>query len=108
ESSKKIDGILEKADGTMGSAKKAADEVQAVMVDARKTLQAATQVMQEAAHGKGVLTALLTNQDLAKDLRALVSNLRAHGILFYKDSAAKSEARPAEQPQSTSRKSGGR
>jgi phospholipid/cholesterol/gamma-HCH transport system substrate-binding protein len=109
ESSKKIDGILEKADGTMGSAKKAADEVQAVMVDARKTLQAATQVMQEATHGKGLLTALLTNQDLAKDLRALVSNLRAHGILFYRDSAAKSEARPlTEQSQSTSRKSGGR
>src|ERR1700682_3144868 len=107
ESSKKIDGVLEKADATMGSAKKAADDVQVAMVDARKTIQAATQVMQEATHGKGLLAALLTNQDLAKDLHALVSNLRAHGILFYRDSAAKTEARAApERNQNTPRKSG--
>src|SRR6195256_229925 len=95
ESSKKIDGVLEKADATMGSAKKAADDVQAAMIDARKTIQAATQVMQEATHGKGLLAALLTNQDLARDLHALISNLRTHGILFYRDSAAKDEARAA-------------
>jgi phospholipid/cholesterol/gamma-HCH transport system substrate-binding protein len=109
ESSKKIDGVLEKADATMGSAKKAADDVQVAIADARKTIQAATQVMQEATHGKGLLAALLTNQDLAKDLQALVSNLRAHGVLFYRDSAAKDETRSgAERNQKTPRKSGGR
>jgi phospholipid/cholesterol/gamma-HCH transport system substrate-binding protein len=109
ESSKKIDGVLEKADATMGSAKKAADDVQVAIVDARKTIQAATEVMQEATHGKGLLAALLTNQDLAKDLHALVSNLRTHGILFYRDSAAKAEAAAAtERNQNTPRKSGGR
>lgn len=109
ESSKKIDGVLEKADATMGSAKKAADDVQVAIADAHKTIQAATQVMQEATHGKGVLAALLTNQELAKDLHALVSNLRAHGVLFYRDSAAKDEARAAaERNQNTPRKSGGR
>ena len=109
ESSKKIDGVLEKADATMGSAKKAADDVQVAIADARKTIQAATQVMQEATHGKGVLAALLTNQEMAKDLHALVSNLRAHGVLFYRDSAAKDEARAAaERNQNTPRKSGGR
>ena len=109
ESSKKIDGVLEKADATMGSAKKAADDVQAAMIDARKTIQAASQVMQEATHGKGLLTTLLTNQELANDLHALVSNLRAHGILFYRDSAARTEARTGgERNQNTPRKSGGR
>ncbi|MEY2558010.1 MAG: phospholipid/cholesterol/gamma-HCH transport system substrate-binding protein [Verrucomicrobiota bacterium] len=110
ESSKKIDGVLEKADATMGSAKKAADDVQAAIVDARKTIQAATQVMQEATSGKGLLPALLSNQELAKDLRALVSNLRAHGILFYRDSAAKAETRaaPERSPTPLPRKTGGR
>ncbi len=108
ESSKKIDGVLEKADGTMGSAKKAADDVQVAIGDARKTIQAATQVMQEATHGKGLLAALLTNQELANDLKALVSNLRAHGVLFYRDSAAKNEApAAAERNQKPPRKSGG-
>ena len=108
ESSKKIEGVLDKADGTMVSAKKAADDVQVAIADARKTIQAATQVMQEATHGKGLLATLLTNQELAKDLHALVSNLRAHGVLFYRDSAAKDEARAAERKPDNPRKSGGR
>jgi phospholipid/cholesterol/gamma-HCH transport system substrate-binding protein len=108
ESSKRIDGVLEKADATMGSAKKAADDVQAAIVDARKTIQAAAQVMQEATHGKGLFAALLTNQDLARDLHALISNLRAHGVLFYRDSAAKNEARAAAERNQDTRKSGGR
>ena len=95
QSTQKIDGGIEKAGGTMDSTKKAADDVQAAIADARKTIQAATEVIQQATSGKGAFAALLTNQDLAKDLRALVSNLRAHGVLFYRDSAAKEEARAA-------------
>jgi phospholipid/cholesterol/gamma-HCH transport system substrate-binding protein len=95
QSTQKIDGVIEKAGGTMDSTKKAADDVQVAIADARKTIQAATEVIQQATSGKGAFAALLTNQDLAKDLRALVSNLRTHGVLFYRDSAAKEEARAA-------------
>jgi hypothetical protein len=46
-----------------------------------------------------LLPALLTNQELANDLKALIGNLRAHGVLFYRDSAAKMEtARPQNRP----------
>ena len=38
---------------------------------------AATEVIQKASSGKGALATLLTNQEFANDLRALVSNLRA-------------------------------
>lgn len=99
ESTQKIDGVLEKAGGTMDSAKKAADDVQVMIADARKTILAATQVIQQATSGKGAVATLLTNQDLAKDLRALVTNLRTHGVLFYRDSAAKEEARAAAERQ---------
>jgi phospholipid/cholesterol/gamma-HCH transport system substrate-binding protein len=109
ESSQKFDGVIEKAGGTMDSAKKAADDVQVAIGDARKTIQAATQVIQQASSGKGVFATLLTDQGLAKDLHALVGNLRAHGILFYRDSAAKEEARAAtEREQNPPRKSGRR
>jgi phospholipid/cholesterol/gamma-HCH transport system substrate-binding protein len=87
ESSKKLDGVIEKADATMSSTKKAADDLQRAIGDARKAIQAATE-------GKGLMAALLTNQQLANDLRALISNLRAHGVLFYRDSAAKIEKAP--------------
>ena len=99
ESSKKIDGVIEKADATMGSSKKAADDVQVAIADARKTIQAATDVMREATHGDGLLATVLTNKELARDLQALISNMRSHGVLFYRDSAAKDETRAAKTGQ---------
>jgi phospholipid/cholesterol/gamma-HCH transport system substrate-binding protein len=110
ESSKKIDGVIEKADATMSSSKKAADDVQVAIADARKTIQAATQIMREATSGDGLLATVLTNPELAKDLQALVSNMRAHGVLFYRDSAAKAEARAAQkrEPEAPSRRGGRR
>lgn len=97
ESSKKIDGVIEKAGATMDSTKKAADDVQAAIADARKTIAAATELLREAKNGNGLLATLVNNQDLARDLQALISNMRAHGILFYRDSAAKAEARARAQ-----------
>jgi phospholipid/cholesterol/gamma-HCH transport system substrate-binding protein len=106
ESSKKLEGVVDQADSAMGSIKKDADDLQGVISDARKTVQSATQVFREATQGKGLLAALLTNQDLANDLRVLISNLRAHGVLFYRDSAAKMDVKPREQ--STQRRPAGR
>jgi phospholipid/cholesterol/gamma-HCH transport system substrate-binding protein len=94
ESSKKLDGVIEQADSTMASAKKAADNLQNAIGDTRKVLQSATQ-------GKGLVATLLNNQELANDLHALVSNLRAHGVLFYRDSAATTQTKPPEQTKPT-------
>lgn len=98
-STQKIDGVIDKASETMDSSKKAADDVSLAIGDARKTIQAATELIQKASTGKGALATLLTNQEFANDLRALVSNLRAHGVLFYRDSAAKEAARATERTQ---------
>lgn len=94
DSAKKFGPVVDKADSAMDSAKKAADDLQ-------KVLSSATQ-------GKGLLATLLTNQELANDLRALVSNLRAHGVLFYRDNAAKAEAVPREPAKPSRSPSGGR
>jgi phospholipid/cholesterol/gamma-HCH transport system substrate-binding protein len=94
ESAKKLGPVVDKADSVMDSTKKAADDLQ-------KVLSSATQ-------GRGLLAALLTNQELANDLRALVSNLRAHGILFYRDSGAKIEASGREPTKPARTQSGGR
>src|SRR5436305_14356167 len=91
ESSKRLGGVVDKADSAMDSTKKAADDLQ--------------KVMSSATQGKGLLAALLTNQELANDLRALVTNLREHGILFYRDTAAKvgSNATPPPKPRAQAR-----
>jgi ABC-type transporter Mla subunit MlaD len=91
QSSKKLDGVIEQADSAMASAKKAADGLQNAITDTRKVLRTATQ-------GKGLVATLLNDQQLSNDLHALVSNLRAHGVLFYRDSAAGRQAKPTEQP----------
>lgn len=108
DSSKKLDGVIEKADATMASSKKAADDVQLLIADARKTIQSAGQVIREATNGDGLLPTLLTNQQLAKDLQALIANLRSHGVLFYRDSAAKEEARAGRLPDQNTPRRGGR
>jgi phospholipid/cholesterol/gamma-HCH transport system substrate-binding protein len=90
ESSKKLDDVIEQADSTMTSAKKAADNLQSAITDARK-------VLNSAAKGKGLVAALLNDQQLANDLHALITNLRAHGVLFYRDSAARAEKKAPEQ-----------
>src|SRR6184192_2246394 len=94
ESSKKLDGVIDQADSTMASAKTAADNLQNTITDARRVVRSATQ-------GKGLVAALLNDQQLANDLHALITNLRAHGILFYRDSAAKTEAKAPEQTKPT-------
>jgi phospholipid/cholesterol/gamma-HCH transport system substrate-binding protein len=103
-STQKIDGVLDKANETMESTKKAADDLPAAIADARKTIQAATELIQKASTGKGALATLLSNQEFANDLKALISNLRAHGVLFYRDSAAKEQAqRQQTQPRRNTR-----
>jgi phospholipid/cholesterol/gamma-HCH transport system substrate-binding protein len=91
QSSKKLDGVVEQADSTMASAKKAADDLQNAIADTRKVVRSAMQ-------GKGLVATLLNNQQLADDLHALISNLRAHGVLFYRDTAAGAQTKPPGQP----------
>jgi phospholipid/cholesterol/gamma-HCH transport system substrate-binding protein len=90
QSSKKLDGVVEQAGSTMTSAKEAADNLQSAIDDTRKVLRTASQ-------GKGLVATLLNNQELANDLHALISNLRAHGVLFYRDSAAATQTKPQQQ-----------
>jgi phospholipid/cholesterol/gamma-HCH transport system substrate-binding protein len=90
ESSKKLDGVINQADSTMASARKDAEALQNAIADARKLLRTATQ-------GKGLIATLLNDQQLANDLRALISNLRAHGVLFYRNSAASQQSTPPPQ-----------
>jgi phospholipid/cholesterol/gamma-HCH transport system substrate-binding protein len=94
DASKKLGGVVDKADSAMDSTKKAADDLQQVLISAKQ--------------GKGLLGTLLTNQELANDLRALVANLRAHGVLFYRDSAAKIENSGREQTKPARKQAGDR
>lgn len=72
------DSAIQSGKGTMDSAKKAADELQKALADIRSLLR-------EVRQGQGALGMLIANRETADNLRALVSNLRRYGILWYRD-----------------------
>ena len=99
EASQKIDGVVKKAgeaidsgkqtftsanetftsaNQTFTSAKSAADDLKKAIGDLRSLIQQAKQ-------GRGALAALISDREMAENLRSLVSNLRRSGILWYKD-----------------------
>ena len=78
ESSGRIDGLLESGKTTMDTTNKAAE-------DLRKTLDAFRELANQARTGKGLLGTLVSNKEMAENLRAFILNLRKHGILWYKD-----------------------
>lgn len=63
---------------TMESAKKAADELQRTLADVRG-------IVRDVRRGQGALGMLIANREVAENLRALVANLRRHGVLWYRD-----------------------
>lgn len=71
ESSGRFDSLLKSGQETMESAKKAADALHELTDQART--------------GKGMLGTLVSNREMAENLRAFILNLRKHGILWYKD-----------------------
>ena len=78
ESSGRIDGLLQSGKTTMDTTAKAAEEL-------RKTLDAFRELATQARTGKGLLGTLVSNKEMADNLRAFILNLRKHGILWYKD-----------------------
>jgi phospholipid/cholesterol/gamma-HCH transport system substrate-binding protein len=97
ETSKKFDGVVKKAEGaietgqqTFVSAKGAADELKKSIIDIRFDIRS---VVRQAKQGRGALGVLLSDREMAENLKALVANLRRNGILWYKDRAAQTKPR---------------
>jgi ABC-type transporter Mla subunit MlaD len=71
ESSGRFDSLLKSGQETMESGKKATEALRELTEQART--------------GKGMLGTLVSNREMAENLRAFILNLRKHGILWYKD-----------------------
>jgi hypothetical protein len=54
--------------------------------------------LKEAQNGQGTLPMLLGNGEVADNLRAIIYNIRRHGILFYRDSSPAAPAPVAAVP----------
>lgn len=96
---------------TMGTANAAAEDIRSVIAEAQNTLKGAQGaiktvqgVLNNAQSGNGAVPMLLSNREVADNLRALIANIRKHGMLFYRDSAGAEQQR-ASSPGTTTRSS---
>ena len=103
KASTKIDGIVTGAQSAVDSAKEtfadakktmdtingAATEVRTAIADVRGIVASGQTVLKSAQTGQGTLPMLLGNREVADNLRAVIANIRKHGLLFYRDSAPK-------------------
>jgi len=99
--SKKLDGVMDQATSAMKDVSAAVGHVTATVdktadtlaatkaaaISFDKTMVEVRLLVHDARNGKGALGTLIGDRAMAANLRALVANLRAHGILWYKDRA---------------------
>jgi len=90
--SKDLDSVVQDAKQTIDSAKQtvatvntAASDLRPTIDDAQKALESARSLLAKAQTGNGPVATLLNDTLISENLKALVANLREHGILFYKN-----------------------
>ena len=107
--STKIDAVITGAQSAVDSAKDtfteakaamvtingAATDVRSVVGDLRGVVKTGQGVLKQAQSGPGALPMLLGDGETADNLRAIIYNIRRHGVLFYRNSAPEAAATPA-------------
>lgn len=78
-------GPIEKVDGAAGDLKATLAEIKNAAGTAGKALGSAKTLMEKANAGKGALGMLLGDRETGDNLKALIRNLREHGVLWYKN-----------------------
>jgi phospholipid/cholesterol/gamma-HCH transport system substrate-binding protein len=88
-------GTIESANKTLGTINSAAGDLKPAIADLRKLFAQGQDFLKSANDNNGLLYLLLHDRKTTDNLRALIDNLREHGVLFYHDTA---EKRAAEKP----------
>ncbi len=83
----KLDPLVAKGDAAMTSFKQAAESFQKSGTAFTRAAEKAGHTFGEATDGDGLLAALLNDPKLRDDFKALIANLRARGVIFYRDPA---------------------
>ena len=90
----KAQEAVDSAKGTMKTVDGAAGDLKLAISDFRKVADSTKIMMNKAANGDGALGTLISDKQTAENLKALLTNLRRSGVLFYKDRPVP-EATPA-------------
>lgn len=87
ETATAVKGPIAKIDAAAGDLKSTLAEIKKAASSADKALDSAKALFSKANTGKGALGMLLADKETADNLKALIQNLREHGVLWYKNKA---------------------
>jgi ABC-type transporter Mla subunit MlaD len=82
-----VDRVVRGAEGLITDGKTTLTRATAAAEEIRGTAAELKGLVKDARTGKGLVATLLNDRALADNIRALVLNLKRHGILFYRDRA---------------------
>jgi phospholipid/cholesterol/gamma-HCH transport system substrate-binding protein len=115
-STKKIDALIDKLDPAVAKADELMASATATMNTAKDTMTTFHDgaknfalLTKDMAKGEGLFRALMTDAELRNDFKALISNLKRNGIIWYDDDAekARAQAEAKKQQESQQQRSGG-
>lgn len=86
----------------LASAGPALEEIRSAARRVDDFAKAATGLVQEAEKGKGPLYTIMKDEKMAADMKALMANLRKHGVLFYSDDSAQAEEKKPKKAEKSS------
>jgi phospholipid/cholesterol/gamma-HCH transport system substrate-binding protein len=98
EVSKNASKVVTDAQSAVDTTKQTMTTVNGAAGDLRKVLDGAKTILSKANEGDGLIATLLTNRELSENLKALVINLREHGVLFYKNPTKTETPAPSPAP----------
>ncbi len=95
DASKDLNVVIQNAQGAIDATKDTMNTANGAAGDLRNAIGDARKVLRRATDGDGVIATLLSNRELGENVKALISNLRQRGLLFYRDTAPRPSASPA-------------
>jgi len=90
--------VVDAAKSTMKTIDGAAGDVRITLGDFRKTSESARTMLNKATNGEGALGTLISDKQTAEDLKALISNMRRSGVLWYKNRPVENAPPPSATP----------
>jgi phospholipid/cholesterol/gamma-HCH transport system substrate-binding protein len=98
EGAKKLDPAFTKIDGIAAKADRVMDSADTAMKSVDKSAGSIGSAAEDLRKGGGLLPALMKDEQLKNEFKTLITNLREHGVLFYRDKAGKRDSAQEEQP----------
>ncbi|MEA3212501.1 MAG: phospholipid/cholesterol/gamma-HCH transport system substrate-binding protein [Chthoniobacter sp.] len=86
---------MKTADSSAAELKLALAELRGMADTATRTIDSTKVLINKASNGDGTFGALVSDKQMAQDLKALIANMRRSGLLFYKDRPPPAPATPA-------------